>query len=189
MTIRLIYNLVLVSSIEQNHLSWGGWHNIVGLLWHLKHIDCLKYIPQCAPLLLPAFKQLSFSVTVNYFSNFHFEIVVGQSKTSFVTFMVPTGCPNANVYILNSSCDLHFEFWVNWLSLVSGVCCGPCNLSKWEAVFCGWFEVWRPVLLCFTVNHFLHWACWQYDQRIIWAVGYIQIWWWKLSGKDITNNY
>ena len=66
-----MYNLVSVSSIQHNHLSWGGWHNIVGLLWHLKHIDCLKYIPQCAPLLLPAFKQLSFPVTVDYFSNFH----------------------------------------------------------------------------------------------------------------------
>ena len=47
------------------------------------------------------------------FFKFSFEIVVRQSKTSFVTFMVPKGCPNANVYILNSSCDLHFEFWVN----------------------------------------------------------------------------
>ena len=68
----------------------------------------------------------------------------------------------------------------------AGVCCGPCNPSKWEAEFWGWLEVWRPALLCSTVNQHPHWACWQYGhsggtqgwlgvgERAIWAVGYIQ---------------
>ena len=29
---------------------------------------------------------------------------------------------------------------------------GLCNPSKLEAKFWGWLEVWRPALLCFTVN-------------------------------------
>ena len=72
------------------------------------------------------------------------------------------------------------------LRSLAGVCCGPCNPSKWEAEFWGWLEVWRPALLCFTVNQRLHWACWQYGhsggtqrwlgvgERVIWAAGYIQ---------------
>ena len=71
-------------------------------------------------------------------------------------------------------------------SFPAGVCCGPCNPSKWEAEFWGWLEVWRPALLCFTVNQRPHWACWQYGfsggtqgclgvgERLVWAVGYIQ---------------
>ena len=69
---------------------------------------------------------------------------------------------------------------------IAGVCCGPCNPSKWEAEFWGWLEVWRPALLCFTGNQRPHWACWQYGhsggtqrwlgvgERVIWAAGYIQ---------------
>ena len=99
---KMAYNLASVSLLEHNSLSWGGWHNIVGLLWHLKHIDCLKYIPQCAPLLLPAFKQLSFPVTVDYFSNFHSEnvgpIQAHWSNTILITrlnlALLPTSKPN-----------------------------------------------------------------------------------------------
>jgi hypothetical protein len=44
----------------------------------------------------------------------------------------------------------------------AGVCCGPCNPSKWEADIWGWLEVRRSAILHYTVNQRLHWACWQY---------------------------
>ena len=81
------------------------------------------------------------------------------------------------------------ESFLNFSGYISqklGVCCRPCNPSKWGAEFWGWLEVWRPALLCFTVNRCLHWPCWQYGhsgetkgwlgvrERVIWAVGYIQ---------------
>ena len=65
-----------------------------------------------------------------------------------------------------------------------GSVAGPCNPSKWEAEFWGWLEVWRPALLCFTVNQCPHWAWWQYGhsegtqgwlcERVIWVVWYNQ---------------
>ena len=80
---------------------------------------------------------------------------------------------------INISCTFTLEYMY-----LRGVHC--CNPSKWEAEFWGWLEVWRPALLCFTVNQRPHWACWQYGhsggtqgwlgvgERAIWAVGYIQ---------------
>ena len=47
-------------------------------------------------------------------------------------------------------------------SFLVGVCCGPCNPSKWEADIWGWLEVRRSALLYYTVNQRQHWACWQY---------------------------
>ena len=44
----------------------------------------------------------------------------------------------------------------------AGVCCGPCNPSKWEADFWGWLEVRRSARLHYTVNQRPHWACRQY---------------------------
>ena len=74
----------------------------------------------------------------------------------------------------------------------SGVCCEPCNPSKWEAEFWGWLEVWRP-----AVKQRTHWACWwQYGhpggtkgwlgvwKRAIWAAWYIQ----QLKALLASNN-
>ena len=44
----------------------------------------------------------------------------------------------------------------------AGICCGPCNPSKWEADIWGWLEVRRSAMLHYTVNQRLHWACQQY---------------------------
>ena len=44
----------------------------------------------------------------------------------------------------------------------AGVCCGPCNPSKWEANIWGWLEVRRSAMLHYTMNEHSHWACWQY---------------------------
>jgi hypothetical protein len=44
----------------------------------------------------------------------------------------------------------------------AGVCCGPCNPSKWEADFWGWLEVRRSAILHYTVNQRPNWACLQY---------------------------
>jgi hypothetical protein len=46
--------------------------------------------------------------------------------------------------------------------LVAGVCCGPCNPSKWEADIWGWLEVRRSAMLIYTVNQRPHWAYQQY---------------------------
>ena len=47
---------------------------------------------------------------------------------------------------------------------LAGVCCGPCNLSKWEAAIWGWLVVRRSAMLHYTVNQCPHWACQQYGQ-------------------------
>ena len=41
-----------------------------------------------------------------------------------------------------------------------------------EAEFWGWLEVWRPALLCFTVNQRPHWAC-----LTVWSL-------WRNPGMD-----
>ena len=46
----------------------------------------------------------------------------------------------------------------------AGVCCGPCNPSKWEADIWGWLKVRRSAMLHYTVNQRPHWACWQYGR-------------------------
>ena len=68
----------------------------------------------------------------------------------------------------------------------AGVCCGPCNPSKWEADIWGWLEVRRSAILHYTMNQCPHWACRQYGhsggtqgwlsvgERVVWGVGYIQ---------------
>ena len=42
------------------------------------------------------------------------------------------------------------------LVLLAGVCCGPCNPSKWEAGIWGWFENGSPAALCVTLNQRPH---------------------------------
>ena len=94
---------------------------------------------------------------------------------------------NEVLYYVNCAClhkRLNSVVW-HYLHFWAGVCCGPCNPSKWEAEFWGWLDVWRPALLCFTVNQHPHWACWQYGhsegtqgwlgvgERVIWTAGYI----------------
>ena len=32
----------------------------------------------------------------------------------FMKYVLTTGCPNSSLYVLNSSCDLDFELWVNY---------------------------------------------------------------------------
>ena len=41
----------------------------------------------------------------------------------------------------------------------AGVCCRPCNPSKWEADIWGWLKVRRSAMLHYTVNQCPHWAC------------------------------
>ena len=42
------------------------------------------------------------------------------------------------------------------LILQAGVCCGPCNPSKWEARIWGWLEDGSPAALCVTLNQRPH---------------------------------
>jgi hypothetical protein len=50
----------------------------------------------------------------------------------------------------------------NHVKLLAGICCGPCNPSKWEADIWGWLEVRRSAILHYTVKQHPHWACRQY---------------------------
>ena len=97
-----------------------------------------------------------------------------------------------SVYIQNvfnmKSIKLNIEFYVKvlsaklvrsaacWVHIISfqeaGVCGGPCNPSKREAELWGWLEVWRPALLCFTVNQHPHWACWQCPHKFTTPMGF-----------------
>ena len=45
----------------------------------------------------------------------------------------------------------------------AGVCCEPCNPSKWEADIWGWLEARRSAIPHYTVNQRPHWAYWQYS--------------------------
>ena len=67
---------------------------------------------------------------------------------------------------LTFCCQLQYSLWrlrpYKWLAGKAGVCCGPCNPTKWEADIWGWLEVRRSAMLHYTVNQRLHWACRQY---------------------------
>ena len=56
------------------------------------------------------------------------------------------------------------SFHRNKKKIQAGVCCGPCNPSKWEVDIWGWLEVRRSAILHYTVNQRPHWArCWEMD--------------------------
>ena len=79
---------------------------------------------------------------------------------------------------LDAQCDgVRAIYLKKVTSKIIVICCGPCNSSKWEAEFWGWLEVWRPALLCFTVNLVsplsLLTVWLGVGERVIWAVGYI----------------
>ena len=69
----------------------------------------------------------------------------------------------------------------------AGVCCGPCNPSKWEADIWGWLEVRRSAILHSTVNQPPHWACRQYGHT--WGTrGWLGVDRWQLSLWDTPHS-
>ena len=82
-----------------------------------------------SPLNLKVYKSYIFPAPITSVTRFIYlyelQIMFLQQKWLFNTFLSSncrghkdTGCPDANVYVLNSSCHLDFEFWLNSLSAV-----------------------------------------------------------------------
>ena len=79
------------------------------------------------------------------------------------------------------------DLWGNTMIEEAGVCCGPCNPSKWEDDIWGWPEVKKSAILHYRVNQGLHWACQQYGHT-----GGIRGWLgveiWQLCLWDISRS-
>ena len=83
--------------------------------------------------------------------------------------------------------QLYIELGPNHNLVVAGVCCGPCNPSKWEADIWGWLEVKRSAMLHFNERQPPHWACWEYCHT-----GGTRRWlgaeWWQLCLRDTSRS-
>ena len=85
------------------------------------------------------------------------------------------------------NCFFFSNFLSYYYSKIAGVCCGPCNSSKWEADIWGWLEVRRSAILHCTVNQLPHWACRQYGHTGG-TRGWLGVKRWQLCLQDTSRS-
>ena len=74
-----------------------------------------------------------------------------------------------------------------WIRVQAGVCCGPCNPSKWKADIWGWIDVRRSALLHFNKRQRPHWACRQYGHTG-WTWGWLGVERWQVCLGDTSRS-
>ena len=119
---------------------------------------------------------------------------VSTCNLSYVTCLVIFGLWKITAWLVYVSCCWAirqyfsgcgvFKFWKYDQTDEAGVCCGPCNPSKWEADIWGWLEVRGSAILHYTVNQHPHWACWQYGHTSGGTQGWLGVERWQLCLQD-----
>ena len=71
--------------------------------------------------------------------------------------------------------------------MLAGVCCRPCNPSKWEADIWGWPEVRRSAMIHFNKHQRPHWACRQYGHTGG-TRGWLGVERWQLCLRDTSRS-